>query len=178
MSITSRIILAVYMLLMIFISLCIVSMPFKLVPYYVILNIAYNLYHNWYYSLIGVIIFIVSLKLLLSGILSDRKTSKGIVKPAEFGDIKISKETFESLSLKVAKKISGIKDVKVSVYLGEGNVTVHARLLVMPDVNIPNVVSEVQKDIKSYIENITEIGVKEVKVTVDNIAQVNTLRVE
>lgn len=178
MNILSRIILSIYMLLMVFVSLCIVAIPFRLIPYYAVINVAYDMYHNWYYSLIGVLLLLISLKLLLSGITSDRKNLKGIIKPAEFGDIKISTETFESLSLRVAKQISGIKDVKIAVYLGDGNITIHAKLLVMPDVNIPKIVGEVQSSIKSYIEKITEIDVKEVKVSVDNVAQANTLRVE
>jgi uncharacterized alkaline shock family protein YloU len=166
------------MLVMVLISLCIVITPFNLIPLNNVYSFVDELSSNWYYSIVGLFLLFFSLKLLLSGISSDTKSKMGIIKQGEQGDIRISIETFESLSLKVVKQISGVKDVKIKIALGEGDITVSARLLAVPDVNIPRVVSEVQNKIKNYIESITEVNVKEVKVSIDNIALTTTARVE
>jgi uncharacterized alkaline shock family protein YloU len=150
---------------MVLISLCIVIIPFNLLPLNNIYGIVDELCSNWYYSIIGLFLLFFSLKLLLSGISSGNKAKMGIIKPGEHGDIKISIEAFESLSLRAVKQVSGIKDVKVKIALGEGDITVYARLLAVPDVNIPRVVTEIQSKIKNYIESTTEINVKEVKVS-------------
>lgn len=178
MNIFNRIILSIYMLFMVFISLCIIALPFNLIPSGIIQVVISELGSKWYYSLVGLLLFIISLKLLLSGITQDNRAKRGIIKPAEFGDIKISVETFESLSLRIVKQISGVKDVKVKVVLGESDILIYAKLLVMPDVSIPKVVGEVQSKIKNYIEFSTEIGVREVRVTVDNVASIAVARVE
>lgn len=177
MNILDRIILTVYMLLMTFVSLCIVVLPFNLIPRPAVDFVLNELYSWWYYSLIGLLLFIVSIRLLVSGIAANRKNKGGIVKPSEYGDIRVSVETFESLAMRVVKQFSGIKDAKVRVDVTEGNLIIHTSLHVLPDVNIPQTVSEVQGKIKSYIESITDVGVKEVKVHIENIAQVNVPRV-
>lgn len=178
MNIINRVILTIYMIFMILISISIMALPFNLIPSSIINLIVGEISSKWYYSIAGFVLFIISLRLLLSGITQDSRAKRGIVKPAEFGNIKISVETFESLSFRVVKQIAGVKDVKVKVDLGDNDITVFARLLVVPDVNIPRVVGEVQSKIKSYIESITEIDVREVRVTVDNIASLTVARVE
>lgn len=178
MNLLNRIILSVYMLIMVLISICIIILPFKLIPLDTVNLIINEIYYGWYYSLIGLLIFIVSIRLLFSGITSDNRKKRGIIKPTEFGEIKISVETFESLAMRTVKQVSGIKDVKVRVDLGNGDITIYTRLLVLPDVNIPKVISEVQCRIKDYIESTTEINVKEVNVIIDDVALVATARVE
>lgn len=178
MNIINRVILSIYMLFMVFISLCIIALPFNLIPAGIVDTIISELSNKWYYSIIGLLVFGISLKLLLSGITQDDKVKKGIIKPAEFGDIKISIETFESLALRAVKQIPGVKDVKVKVDLKENDVVILTRLLIMPDVAIPKVVGEVQSKIKNYIEMTTDIGVREVRVIVDNVASVAVARVE
>ncbi|HBM80160.1 MAG: alkaline shock response membrane anchor protein AmaP [Clostridiales bacterium] len=179
MNIFSRIILSIYMLVMIFVSICIVLLPFNLIPIRSISNyIGGNIYNNWYISLIGLLLLAVSVELLLSMTKGGNHSSRGIIKPAENGDIKISVETFESLALRAVKQISGIRDVKVRVLLREDGISVLVKLLIMPDINIPNIVQEAQDKIKEYIESLTEVGVKDVVVDVDNIASVTVARVQ
>lgn len=178
MNILNRIILSIYMLIMIAFFACVSIIPFKAIPYENIINIVDNLYNEWYYSLIALFFLVISIMLLLSGITRKKKVSRGIVKVAEYGDIKISVETFESLALRVVKQLPGIKDVKIKVVPEEGGIVIFAKLLVMPDISIPKMVSEAQSKIKEYIENITEIDVKEIKVEVENITQVATLKME
>jgi hypothetical protein len=102
---------------MIFVSACISLLPFKVIPYEFIIGIADELYNQWYYSLVGLLFLVVSIMLLLSGISTSRRVSRGVVKSAEFGDIKISVGTFEALAYRVVKQLSGIKEVKISELL-------------------------------------------------------------
>lgn len=177
MSILDRIILTVYMLLMVVVSLFLIVIPFGLIPSNVVGMAVDMVSSNWYYLLVGLVLLVVSIKLLLSGVSSGKKTRGGVIKASEFGEIRISMETFESLGMKVVKQISGVRDAKVRVDIGEAGLIVFVRLLVLPDVNIPKTMSDVQGSIKSYIESITEVLVKEVKVEIQNIAQTNIPRV-
>lgn len=166
------------MLIMIFISACICLLPFNVIPYDMVTGIVNEVYNHWYYSFAGLLFLIISIMLLFSGVSGKKKETRGIVKTAEYGDIKISVDTFESLSYRVVRQLSGIKDVKISVVPEEGGILVYAKLLVLPDINIPQIVSDVQNKIKEYVENITEVSVKGIKVDVENVAQVSSLRVE
>ncbi|KPU44914.1 hypothetical protein OXPF_13920 [Oxobacter pfennigii] len=178
MSIIDRIILTLYMFLMIILSLCLIVIPFNVISIEAFDIIKNALYSNWYYSLIGVLFLFLSCKLLISGISANRKAKMNIVKPSQYGDIRISYETFESLALKTVKQITGIKDIKVKVAANEGTLIFEVELMILPDVNIPQVVSEVQSKLKNYIELITEVNVREVKVSVINIASASASRLE
>lgn len=170
MNLMDKILLGMYMLLMVFISLCIIIIPFNIIPYNIINTILINFSNNILYSLIGLILLFVSIKLLLSTIISQKKENINITKVGEFGELKISGATFETLSIKIIKQINGIKEYKVSVGTDIDGVIINAKLLVLPDINIPQLTAEVQTKIKNYIEAITEISVKQIKVTIDNIA--------
>ncbi len=177
MSILDRILLTIYMILMILLSVFIIVIPFKVIPIQDINYIVGQLYSNWYYCLFGIVLLLISIKLLVSGVKNNNDQKRGIIKVMEFGDMKISVDTFESLALKATKQISGIRDVQIRVNICESGVIIKAKLLVLPDINIPKMVNEVQEKIKNYIESITEISVVEVKVDVDNLT-LSTVRVE
>lgn len=177
MNILDRIILTIYMLLMIAVSLVIIILPFNIIPVYYINMILSQLSVNWYYCIAGIILLVISIKLLFSGVKRNGASMGGIIKPSEFGDIRISTQTFESLTLRAARQISGIKDVKVRVYMTQDGLNIYLRILVLPDINMPNIVGEVQGKIKEYVESITEIAVREVRVDVENVAQVVVPRV-
>lgn len=178
MNIMDRIILTIYMLFMVFISICLIIIPFNVIPGETIDLIKDQLYGNWYYSLVGLLALIASIRLFISGVSTGGKGKKGIVRPAEFGDVKISMDTFQSLAVRAVKQIGGIKDVKISIGVANGELTVGARILVMPDINIPMVVREVQGKIKEYIESTTEVNVKDVKVAIENVATTSAARVD
>lgn len=177
MTILDRIILTIYMLLMVLVSLVIVILPFNLVPLSYINLAVTELSTKWYYCIGGIVLLGISLKLLFSGVKSSSNSRGGIVKPSEFGDIKISTQTFESLSLRAVRQISGIKDVKVRVDIAPEGLTIYARLLVLPDINMTKIVTEVQGRMKEYVESITDMAVKEVRVDVENVAQIVVPRV-
>jgi len=179
MSILDRVVLAIYMLLVLAVSLCIAAIPFNIIPQSSITGIVDLLYNNWYYSLIpGLLLALVSIKLMFTGVSVGKRHKSGIIKTGEFGDIRISVETFESLAMRGVKQVPGIKDAKVRIYVDKGELTVFTTLQVLSDINIPNIAGEVQNKIKSQIESTTDVGVKEVKVSVENIASVSSARVE
>lgn len=177
MNIFDRIMLTIYMLLMALVSLVIGVLPFNLIPLSYINTAVTELSTKWYYSIVGIVLLIISLKLLFSGVKSNGGSREGIIKPSEFGDIKISTQTFESLALRSVRQISGIKDVKVRVDMTPEGVAIYAKMLVLPDINMPKIVSEVQARMKDYVESMTDVSVKEVRVDVENVAQVVVPRV-
>lgn len=177
MNILDRIFLAIHMLIMIFVSLLIIIIPFNLLPLSLVDDAINELYSNWYFSLIGLLLLLISIKLLLSGIKTNKRGRDGIIKSSEYGDITISLDTFESMAIKAINQVSGIKDAKVKVINKEGVLIIYTSLFVLPDVNIPQIASEVQSKIKSHIESIAEVGVQDVKVHIQNVAQITAHRV-
>ncbi|KRQ86834.1 hypothetical protein ABG79_01325 [Caloramator mitchellensis] len=141
---------------------------------------------NYYYSLTGSYIFdIIAFALIAINIYfvirllkTDTSNKAGIVKYTSDGEIVITNEAVKALVLKATSNIKGIKDIKVFVRPGKQNINIMIKMLVFPDINIPNLVKEIQQNVKSYIEMIAEIPVGEVKVLVDDIASGTMLKME
>lgn len=172
-----RIILTVYMLFMSVVSIVLIVLSFGLVPSDIVRYAADMLTSHWYYALIGLVLLVLSIRLLVSAVSSEKRANGGVMRSSENGEIRISLETFESLATKAVRQVSGIRDTKVRVDAGLEGLIVNVKLTVLPDVNIPKTVSDVQSSIKSYLESITEVLVKEVPVKVENVSQTNVPRV-
>lgn len=178
MNMLNRLLLTICMILLILISIILILMPFGAIPSNLVNVLLGSISSNYVYAISGVILLVISLNLLLSSAMSKRRGNAGIIKSSDLGEIKISMDTFVSLSLTAIKQLKGVRDVKVMISIVEYNLIISVSLSILPDLNIPNIVSEVQSKIKSYVENITDVSVQEVKVSVDNIAVTSISRVE
>ena len=121
---------------------------------------------NYTYSIIGVILFMLSMISLFSGLKPNLNRSNHIVTYMNFGDLRISDEAIKGLAHNVISKIVGIRDSKIVVDFIEGYVTILIKGQVSPDTNIPEVAKEIQDKVKETIENNTGIEVKQVNVEV------------
>ncbi len=118
----------------------------------------------------GGITALIGLILLSLGLRSPgKKVGNAVLKGSEFGEVLISISAIENMVLRVVQKTQGIKDVSRQVTFGTDGLLVRVKIRVMPDVALPDLVSGLQSEIKTYVEEITGIVVHEVKVMVDNI---------
>lgn len=112
------------------------------------------------------------------------------VAPGELGDIGVSNEVFESIAVICTRKISGVagleasdglvdslskvwgrgdapKGVKVST--GEDDVTIDMTVILEEGISIPQVTGNIQKEVKSVIEEMTGYTVKSVNILVADL---------
>ncbi|MNM70308.1 hypothetical protein D3C81_819350 [compost metagenome] len=94
----------------------------------------------------------------------------------EFGDIQISVETIENLSLKAASRVRGIKDVKTRIKITESGLNIIIRALVDGESSIPSLTEEVQKQVHDHVQEITGIPVSYVSVYIANLVQSPTIK--
>jgi len=117
--------------------------------------------------IIELVFFGLSLMFLLSGVKSD-KDKKYISKYNNVGETRISLNTIESIALAASRKLGGVKDNKAYVKKQGENVVIFIKTIVMPDINIPALLEDIQMKVKKSVEETTGIGVNEVKVSVEN----------
>lgn len=118
---------------------------------------------------ISLLFFIMSLIFLLSGIKSN-KDKKAVSKHTNIGEIRISLNSIENIALNASKKANGIKESKAVVKKMEDGVSVDVKIVVLPDLRIPEVSEEIQSRVKKAVEDSAGIPVKQVKVIVDSIS--------
>lgn len=175
MKILDRLIIALFSLCALALSLCIIVIPFNIPGFLSIGNITHiasRMYKNYYYTIGGIILFIASIRVIFS-YFSRQDTSVGgsyLITRSEYGEIIIYSNTIVGLVQNAIEKFSGINNIKTSVNLSEGQVRIELVGDVMPGINIPEVINELQGIVKEYVENATGAKVDEVKVKTNNVS--------
>lgn len=175
MKIYDRLILAIYSICLAVISFVILIMPFDINGIFTIdsgLEIVKSMRGNYWYSLVGLIFFLVSIRFLLSGISakSSENTQSFLVMRNEFGEILIYEDTIIGLVQNVASKFSGIKNIKTRVNLIDGQVSLAIKGEVTGEINIPDLGRDLQARIKEHIENITGAKTGDIKIEIGNVS--------
>ena len=128
--------------------------------------------------IVELVFFGLSLMFLLSGVRSERNR-KSISKFNKVGEIKISLNTIENIALATSRRNNGVKESKAYVKrVGGENVSVHIKIVVMPDINTPALLEDIQFRVKKSIEETSGVLVNDVKVFVENIYAGYRSRVE
>jgi uncharacterized alkaline shock family protein YloU len=125
------------------------------------------------YTIIAVslVILLISIRFLYIALRRGSSQAPSIDQHTEFGDIRISLETVENLSLKAAGRTRGVKDLRARVKVNQSGLEIIIRTIVDGDSPIPDLTEEMQSSVKRYLEEITGIPVASVTVFVANIVQ-------
>ncbi len=119
----------------------------------------------------GAVLLVVGLLILLLGISrrSKEKKIRSIIQYHETGEVQVALDAVENMVLRVARQQKGIRDTETQTdYISQG-LLIYVKIKVLPDIQIPQLVSTLQQEIKEYVEEITGTSVAEVKVLVENV---------
>ncbi|WP_127567117.1 alkaline shock response membrane anchor protein AmaP [Paenibacillus xylaniclasticus] len=119
----------------------------------------------------AVVMFLISLRLFFISVKRSGGSAQSIDQRNELGEVRISMETVENLALKAASKQRGLKDLRARIKVSEAGLDIVIRTVVDGDTPIPTLTEEIQRSVKSHIEEITGIPVASVSVFVANVVQ-------
>jgi uncharacterized alkaline shock family protein YloU len=175
-----KLLLSVYLLALTALFAVFVVITFRPVPYGYAINVLDSIFgtYKWGYLLGALLLILLNIKLLIGLFIGDKIKRLGVVRYTAEGEINISFDTIKSLVLKTAGGTKGIRDMTVMVKPGKENINIYIKTLILPDTNIPQTVKDMQDNVKTYIQAITEIPVGEVRVMVMDVASSTKLRVE
>lgn len=121
-------------------------------------------------AVVGAGLIVIGVAALSLGLYSSQgKAPASILQTSEYGEIRISIVAIENMVLRVVQQTQGIKDNGRKASYSPDGMIIYVKIKVMPDLEIPSLVGELQGKIKSYLEDITGLLVHEVKVMVENI---------
>jgi uncharacterized alkaline shock family protein YloU len=176
-----RLILTLYSLALIVISLFVMATSLNLISSDYIANAIEEIYSSSQvgltYFVAAAIFFLISLKFLFTSVRGrgERSHTGGSVhSPTEYGDVKITLETIESIAVSAARRIRGIRDLKARVRTGDNKTSIHVKVTVDGETSIPSLVEQVQQVIKERVETIAGLAISEVTVLVSEVAQPGT----
>ena len=128
-------------------------------------------------AFIGLLTIVVGF-LVLKRSFKEKASSQTHVSETKFGAIKITINTLEDMTEKIAKNITGIKDAKTKIKSTPAGIAVFIEISVTSDINIPKITEETQNKVNDYISNQVGIQVEEVRILVSNLAKSTQARVE
>lgn len=125
---------------------------------------------------VGIVLFLMSLRFFILSLSRGSSSTQSIDQRTEIGDIRISIETIENLSLKAASKQRGVKDLRARVRASDAGLEIVLRTVIDGEHAIPALTEDIQRAVKSHIEEITGIPVMNVAVFIANVIQANTFK--
>lgn len=119
-------------------------------------------------SLISILFIIASLRLLFARP-KPKVLRSTLLRHTDLGAIRVSVQTLEIMAQKVVRSFNEVKDVVVNIITEEDGVKIQLKLLMMPDVVLPDISSSIQEKVKDYIQSYSGILVKEIFIYIDNL---------
>ncbi|MCR4427106.1 MAG: alkaline shock response membrane anchor protein AmaP [Firmicutes bacterium] len=117
----------------------------------------------------GVLVVLVMLYVLVLALRPEREP-KSIVSATALGDVRISMTAVETLARKVAKHVRGIRDVEAIADGASDGLAIVMKLQVYPDVSIPQVCEELERELAEFIRFAVGVPVKAVHTVVKSVA--------
>jgi uncharacterized alkaline shock family protein YloU len=127
-------------------------------------------------AIVSALLFLISVRFFYISIAAGSGKPPSIEQRTDFGDISISLETIENLSLKAAARVNGIKDIKARIQVGQAGLIIRIRAVIDGEVSIPALTEEVQRVVKAHVEDIAGVPVTSVNVFIANIIQTQTFK--
>lgn len=177
MKVIDRILIIIFIIVIVLLSILLIGLGFNLIKVNDIIPALEQIQNNWLYALIGILTVAASCLLFFSGT-NKNSTAKSIIINSNYGDIGISFDTIISLAEREARNTEGIKTKNIYVSRNNDKIVLNMDITVLPDLNIPDIIKNLQKDIKEYIEGTTSIYLDNIYVNVINLNSSMKLKVE
>ena len=92
-----------------------------------------------------------------------------VVRQSEVGSVEITLSAIDTLVQKCARGFSEVRDCISNITVTQfSDIVILIRLHIMPDTDIPSLTARMQTELKTYVENLSGISVREVKVLVES----------
>lgn len=174
MQFKERFIYIIVALIFLFLAALSFIFSFSLIPLTEIETSISSAYGNWQAAVIGLLIFVVGLW-LLSKSFKTSEPLKFITQHTEQGEFMISFSALESMVLKAAKEIEGLRDLQPKIIYKDGRLGILLKVSLSSDYRIPSLCETVQKKVKSYVEEMSGVSVAEIKIYIEDVAKDTSL---
>ena len=163
MGIADRIILTLYTFLMTVVSILTVLCSLDVFPQSAVIAFINGVPGNWIYAVGGVILLLVSIRLLITG-LGFTGMSYLTLSEGPSGKVHVGKTALEDYIAELSQEIYGVHHVKVIVKLENDGISVRVNSSIEPGINSPETTGEVKTNIRDSIKKVTGVEVKDIEI--------------
>ena len=119
--------------------------------------------------LIGIVVIMLGLVGIFSNSDNEESIKSGLAIKNDSGTVYITKDTFESIILNVAKDFASLRNVKVAVNIDELGISANIYVYILPDTVVPTLTQKLQDSIKEAIKSQTTVDIREANIKVKGV---------
>lgn len=93
----------------------------------------------------------------------------GLAIKTEKGTVYITKDTFESIIVNVARNYPELRNVRVEIKVNDNGVVANVYTMILPDTVVPSLTAKLQENIKSSILKQTTVEIKEANIKIKGV---------
>ena len=158
MGIPDRIILTLYTFLMAVVAVLVVLCSLGVIGQTAITAFFATIPGNWEYAVGGIIILLVSIRLLIAGIGATGMTSLTI-SSADSGKVSVGKSAIEDYVAEIAKEVYGVYGVKVEAKMGEEHISIRINASIEPGIHTTD---EIKYNVRDTIKKVLGMEIKDI----------------
>ncbi len=127
--------------------------------------------HIWFAAVFA-LLFVLSLLLMVLQFSGGKKSSmpRSVMLQSEEGEVRVSLNAIDILVRQSASQVKGVKEIKTSFFDLEDGLGVQIRAAVTAEHSIPELSTQVQKEVKEHVMNIAGVSIDEVRVLIETVA--------
>lgn len=129
--------------------------------------------YGWALLLIGVVLIFIGLVIIIGIACRPNTTNhtrtQTVVTTAEGGNVQMSINAVDSIIKRAASTVAGVGEPKSEIRTSEAGVSVHIKVPVIADVNIPETINVLHSTVQHYLENLAGLKVAEIQVLVTEV---------
>lgn len=163
MGIADRITLTLYTFFMAILSVVVILFSLGVFPHDAVHEFIQTIEGNWIFAVGGVLVLLVSLRLLISG-LGITASSSLMLSETDKGKVHVGKNALENYIAVLSEEIYGIHNVKVIVKFVEKGIDIRINTSIEPGINIPATSKEIEANVKESIKKVAGIDVVNVEI--------------
>ncbi|GGI95894.1 hypothetical protein GCM10010885_01990 [Alicyclobacillus cellulosilyticus] len=122
-----------------------------------------------YAVIAGIVLILLGVRFLFYRI-GGARDGHAVVLSGDHGSIRISFDTVRELANRTGQTVRGVHDLDTRVRGGQTGVLLSIRVRALPDVDLAQMSAEIQRAVKSYVEQTAGVGVEKVFVHVVSLA--------
>ena len=125
--------------------------------------------NRWILAGCGMAVLLICIKLMFGGReKKDVRPASTMIRQSDIGGTYISLSAIDAMVQKYCRTQSRIRDCYTLVTAVPNGVTIGVRLSVLPDTEIAALTSELQVNLKQYVESLSGVAVQEIGVLVES----------
>lgn len=168
MNLFQRLLIFIFTLLIIVSTFLLASYAFRFLSKGYLEVLVSRSYGRFEVGILSLILLGLAIYLLLP-LSTSQGTREALIQENELGSLKVSLEAMRDLIKKEVLETEGIEQVKTSLTWLEDGLEIDLRLKVLPQLELPQLISTLQSSLREHIQRLTGVKINGVQILVEEI---------